>query len=249
MTVTKTTVDIFLIGYGFKLRKKNAMATTEISKAAQSALVAVQQARPLPTAKHWNNGQLAERNISRAWVEKNPTYSDLERRYNPVNWSYVSREPDKAYTAECPALGALADIYGKDEVAEAWIDTHLTAMFLSSGSKDSDMSSTISAFAASFAQQVRGFKLTELMLFFNNYKAGRYDDSYALFNPTRIGWCFFHKFLPERSAALTRIENERLNRIREQHYANIASGKAMSLTEWQAYKRTHQQQQAEDSHE
>ncbi len=218
------------------------MATTQLDKAVQSALAAI-PTRAMPTALHWNNTQLAERNISRAWVEKNPTYSDLERRYAPTNWSYVSRDPDKAYLAECPSLGALADIYGKEEVATAWIDTHVTAMFLASGSKDADMGPSISAFAESFAQKVRPYKLTELMLFFNNYKAGMYDDSFALFNPTRIGWCFFHKFLPERAATLARLEKERLNREREKHYEDIASGKAMSYTEWQAYKRKHSQQQ------
>ena len=70
-----------------------------------------------------------------------------------------------------------------------------------------------------FAQEVRQYKLSELMLFFARYKAGRYDNSYSSFDTKRIGNAFFKEFLPQRNAeldmAIRKHEQEESLRRRE----------------------------------
>lgn len=183
--------------------------------------------------------QLAEKAISREWVVKNPEYSDMEKRYSPANWAYVARNEREAYTAECPALGALPDLYGFSDACAMWIDTQLTAMFLSSGSRDATLGESITMFARSFAEQVRPYKLTELMLFFSKYRAGMWDESYIQFSPKRIGNCFFGKFIPERNRMLARIENEAQRERTESFWNDVKSGKLLTDVEWRTFKPWH----------
>lgn len=171
---------------------------------------------------------------------KNPEYTDMEKRYSPANWAYVARDERKAYTAECPALGALPDLYGFRDACAMWIDTQLTSMFLTSGSKDPTLGESITLFARSFAEQVRPYKLTELMLFFSKYRAGMYDESYIQFSPKRIGNCFFSKFLPERNRMLARIENEAQRERTEAFWDDVKSGNLLTEDEWHTFRPWHQ---------
>ena len=92
-----------------------------------------------------------------------------------------------------------------------WMYNQISALFGASSSKDAAQVNGIGIFSENFAREARGYKLSELMLFFGRYKAGRYDDSYSAFDTRRIGNAFFHGFLPHR-----RQELEALERITQQ---------------------------------
>ena len=229
ITTTTTSEGISSIGCASLSKKKTDMEfNLTIGQGAER--------RQMPMCVQSTTTQLAERGISKAWLAKNQTFSALEARYSPKYWAYVAARPEEACTAECPALGALKDIYGEPGAAASWIDTQLTTLFLSSGCKDEGLASGISVFASSFAASAAPYKLTELMLFFSNYKAGKYDDSFAMFNPQRIGNCFFRKFLPERNAYIAKAEDEKRLAETEAMYRRIAEGKTMGYNEWQRYK-------------
>lgn len=85
------------------------------------------------------------------------------------------------------------------------------ALFGSSSSKDVGVVDGIKIFAQSFASQVKVYKLSELMLFFSRYKAGRYDNSFSQFDARRIGNAFFKEFIPERSNEIDSFERKRIN--------------------------------------
>ena len=84
----------------------------------------------------------------------------------------------------------------------------VTGLFGASSSREKGNADGIHVFCEAFAAQVNGFKLSELMLFFARYKAGRYDNSYASFDARRIGNAFFKEFIPERNNELDRISRE-----------------------------------------
>lgn len=94
----------------------------------------------------------------------------------------------------------------------------VTGLFGASSSREKGNADGIHVFSEAFAAQVKGFKLSELMLFFARYKAGRYDNSYASFDARRIGNAFFKEFVNERNAELDRInrnaEQERIDKRR-----------------------------------
>ena len=93
-------------------------------------------------------------------------------------------------------------------MAEKWVYMQIMALYGSSSNTDKGMVDGIRLFAASFSQEAALYKLSELMLFFARYKAGKYDNSYASFDTKRIGNAFFKEFLPQRQIELDRITKE-----------------------------------------
>lgn len=134
--------------------------------------------------------------------------SDVERQFSPTHWGYSAGHPDRAYMAECPTLMQYDALYGEGASAY-WVETQVTALFGASPTRETGLADGIRTFSAAFAAEVRTFKLSELMLFFARYKAGRYDNSYSAFDSRRIGNAFFHEFVKERNIELDRITKER----------------------------------------
>lgn len=107
--------------------------------------------------------------------------------------------------ASCPTLAAYDRIYGEG-CAEDWICMQITVLFAASSSREKGLADGIRLFSSAFAGEVRQYKLSELMLFFARYKAGKYDNSYASFDAKRIGNAFFKEFLRERVHEIDRCE-------------------------------------------
>lgn len=140
---------------------------------------------------------------------------DVMSIYSPKQWGYVMMNKEKAYSCQCPTVSDVSLAYGP-QIASQWISIQVAALFIASASRDEGMADSIKLFSESFAVEVGNFKLTELMLFFSRYRAGRYDGSYTQFDPHRIGYCFFKEFIPERSIELDRIIREEEQRKIEQ---------------------------------
>lgn len=140
-------------------------------------------------------------NESKTFLARFPTRGDVERAYNPQHWEYALTNPTKAYMASCPTLAKYDAIYGKGASSD-WIYIQVLALYGSSSSRDKALVDGIGLFSATFAQEARTYKLSELMLFFARYKAGRYDNSYSSFDTKRIGNAFFKEFLPQRNAEM-----------------------------------------------
>lgn len=138
------------------------------------------------------------------WQTRYPTHSDVELAYSPQLWSRASSLPEKAYTADCPTLAQYAITHGS-QAPVRWLHIQLLALYGSSSNTDQGIADGIPLFAATFAREVRSYKLSEILLFFARYKAGRYDSSYYSFDTRRIGNAFFREFLPERQRELDHI--------------------------------------------
>lgn len=143
----------------------------------------------------------------KAWINKFPSKEQIGRAYSPTFWSYTLEHIKEAYMADCPTLMQLAQSHG-DMIPQWWIHLQVMALYGSSSSSDKGIVDGIPIFAASFAREVSTFKLSELMIFFARYKAGKYDNSYHTFDTRRIGNAFFKEFLPQRQIELDRIIKE-----------------------------------------
>lgn len=130
--------------------------------------------------------------------------SDVEISFSPMHWGYVINHAERAYQAACPTVSDYSEKFGI-EYASLWIHAHILALYGSSSNRDKNVADGIKLFCDSFAAQVKGYKLSELMLFFARYKSGRYDNSYSSFDARRIGNAFFKEFLPERNRELDAI--------------------------------------------
>lgn len=130
--------------------------------------------------------------------------------------------------ADCPTLLDYGSIYGS-ECPSDWIYLQVLALYGSSGNKDKGIADGIRLFAQSFAQEVRTFKISELMLFFARYKAGKYDNSYSSFDAKRIGNAFFTEFVKERNRELDRINREKTQtEIEERRFTPPAGYSSLS---------------------
>lgn len=158
----------------------------------------------------YNNSLTAVQEREKNWLARWITHSDIERQFSPLKWGYTVANAERAYEADCPTLLTYDKLYGNG-VASDWIHIQVLGLFGSSSCKDIGVVDGIELFAQSFSQEVKNFKLSELMLFFARYKAGRYDNSYSSFDAKRIGNAFFHEFVRERN-----IELDRINRKKEQ---------------------------------
>lgn len=139
-------------------------------------------------------------------------------------WAELHATPSRAYNANCPTLKELAMLYdypikisnnSADDItnlAEYWVRMQLVYLFTNSSCKDASLAKTIEPFARSFASEAKDFKLTELMLFFSYYMAGKLndDDSYVTFSTKRIGDAF-RKFRQVRDKQLLSLEREACN--------------------------------------
>lgn len=132
-------------------------------------------------------------------------HSDVSKIYSPANWAYVLNNVEKAYMADCPTLYDVFELFSR-EIGELWIMQHVLALYGSSSCKERGAVDGIKIFSQIFASQVKAYKLTELMLFFARYKAGKYDASFSSFDTRRIGSAFFREFLPERRNEITVIK-------------------------------------------
>lgn len=141
------------------------------------------------------------------WVKKYPTPSQIEQTFSPMQWTFATENPERAYLSDCPSVKQYSLTFG-EKVAEKWIYMQIMALYGSSSNTDRGVADGIRLFAASFAKETAPYKLSELMLFFARYKAGRYDNSYYSFDTRRIGNAFFKEFLPERQRELDRITKE-----------------------------------------
>lgn len=99
--------------------------------------------------------------------------------------------------ANSPTLYEIEAMYGEGSSTD-WVLIQIMALFGASSSKDKEMVNSIAFFSESFAAETQKYKLSELMLFFGRYKAGKYDNSYQSFDTKRIGNAFFKEFLLQR---------------------------------------------------
>jgi hypothetical protein len=148
------------------------------------------------------------------WITKWKDRFEIEKTFSPANWGYVALSPRKAYGADVPSLVNTNKVYGPG-VAQHWLQTQITGLFLLSPSSDAKAAERAGAFAEVFYPEVRAFKLSELMLFFARYAAGKYDKSFTLFSPHRIGNAFFTEFLPDRKQELQAFEHDKEEANRE----------------------------------
>lgn len=150
--------------------------------------------------------------------------------YSPANWKFLPKLGVEAYYRECPSLGSLSELYGRDNAAEVWMCVQVSAIFITSGS-ESDASGEIDAFCTQFAATCGMYKLTELMLFFSRYKAGMYGKSFARFSSRDIGQAFHNEFLPHRRAEMEKAEMQR-SAIRASERYNPEEHGGMSSLEY-----------------
>lgn len=133
------------------------------------------------------------------------------RDYKPDAQSVLCDDRDLCFFGEFPTIAKIGARWGRS-TASAWLVPQLANLSEFCGCKNKISPEQLKECAMLIAQNYFFLKVTELMLFFNRFKQGRYGHFYGSVDPLVI-MTALQDFMRERNDAIFDHESE-LNRRR-----------------------------------
>lgn len=130
--------------------------------------------------------QLSTTSCSTVPAERFGSRDELLERYKPENqagWCMKHRE--RMFTGKAPRLREVAESYG-DGPAMAWLSKQLQDLSEFSGAQSKLTPQQILQLSGLILSEYGHYKLTELMVFFHDYKTGRFGSFYGAVDPLAI---------------------------------------------------------------
>lgn len=112
----------------------------------------------------------------------------------------------RAFCGRAPSLSLLAEAFG-DDARDSWLDIQLTELAAFAGCRDKLSDHQIRSLIDVMAHEWGYLKVTELMYFFRQFKAGAYGKFYGAVDPMAIT-CALKDFGQERRDILQRLEHQ-----------------------------------------
>lgn len=106
-------------------------------------------------------------------------------RFNPESQIEFTRDEERAYFGQFPSLTDVAVTFGRN-IAEIWIEIQLNDLSEFSGCKGKMTTETIEQLALMIYTDYSAYRLSELMLFFQQFKRGEYGRFYGTVDPMII---------------------------------------------------------------
>ena len=161
-------------------------------------------------------------------------YGDLDnclQIFNPDNQTTLAkRHNDSWIAADVPTLALLNQTYGKTASVQ-WLVVQIYNLSEFCGCKDKLSTAQIHELSRIIDTSYYHLKLTELMMFFFNFKMGKYGKFYGAVDPMVIT-CALREFMDERNSRIDQVENERRRKQEEKEMKN-----AVSYEEYQKMKK------------
>lgn len=152
-------------------------------------------------------------------------YGDLDnclQIFNPDNQATLAnRHNDSWITADVPTLALLNQTYGKTASVQ-WLVVQIYNLSEFCGCKDKLSTAQIHELSRIIDTSYYHLKLTELMMFFFNFKMGKYGKFYGAVDPMVIT-CALREFMDERNSRIDQVENERRRKQEEKEMKNAVS--------------------------
>lgn len=157
------------------------------------------------------------------------------KRFNPGVQRYCAANIDRCFTGDAPSLWQVRKAYGGDAL-DSWLDIQLTDLVNFCGVKGKeDFSRITDAVVAVVADNFGYLKLSELMLFFNQFKAGMYGRFYGSVDPMVITEAL-QSFLEFRAQHLRIIHRKQETECRLKRESERAEqerrGELLTAEEW-----------------
>lgn len=126
--------------------------------------------------------------------------------YSVSQQTEICKDKDNCFFGNAPTLGKLNREFDK-EAATAWLIPQITELAIYSNSQKEMNDYLVEECANIIASEYYYLKLTELMLFFHNFKAGRYGVFYGSVSPLVIT-VSLQTFLKDRDDAIFHHESK-----------------------------------------
>ena len=133
--------------------------------------------------------------------------------FNPSNQEEFVQAREQCFFGTAPTLGELNASYGK-EMAKAWLIPQLFDLSEFCGCKGKITEAQMEQTAGMLAQQYHYIKVTEWMVFFYNFKMGKYGKFYGKVDPMVITTAM-PAFLNERAHEIEAKEDAKRKAERE----------------------------------
>lgn len=145
-------------------------------------------------------------------------------KYNPDFLQKERLSIDDCHFGDYPTLAEL-DKQFNGRFSAAWLMAHLHDLSEYCGCRDKLAGQPLRQCASIIASEYYYLKVTELMLFFNRFKLGRYGRFYGSVDPLVITTSL-QTFVDERLVALRKHESEQRDREMEEWRKNAVSYEA-----------------------
>lgn len=167
--------------------------------------------------------------------------NDIIKRYGNAAQFAITFNPDlqikcaqnieRTFTGNAPTIGALKTAYSENQV-RVWVLAQLENLNSFSGAKNKMNPQQMMMLSDIILTDYFYLKASELLLFFHQFKSGKYGELYGSVDPLRVSNALL-EFAEYRREELFRIESaierERRRVEEEQRFAN-----ALTYEEWQA---------------
>ena len=134
------------------------------------------------------------------------------QRVNPSTQMAFARRPEMAISGDYPSLAELNAAYGKD-MDVAWLALEVNDIAAFTGARGLAEGQQ-EQLARMIAVEQPAMKVTELMLFFHRFKAGKYGRFYGNVDPMVV-MTALQEFLRERNELLVRTADQRAEQWRQ----------------------------------
>lgn len=94
---------------------------------------------------------------------------------------YVTKHLDKCFTGEAPSVKRLEATFGED-TAIVWLNIQLTDLAIYAGIKEKPSIEVLNRLSEVIIANYHYLKVTEFMVFFQRFKAGKYGSFYGTFD-------------------------------------------------------------------
>lgn len=163
-------------------------------------------------------------------IERYGSGADFLKTFNPAMQYRYCADVGRCFTGHAPSLGLLKQAYG-GHIAESWLEIQLRDLSEFSGCKDKLSLRQIEDTAKVIIAEFDYLKVSELMLFFVQFKAGRYGRFYGAVDGLVITQAL-QEFCAYRRDELERHRRQQEKEAREKQRALWAQD-SMNFDEWQ----------------
>lgn len=150
-------------------------------------------------------------------VERYGTSEQLLQRFRPeLQHGWCMKFRSRMFTGDAPMLREVADGFG-DGTAMAWVSKQLQDLSEFSGAQQKLSPQQVLQLCGLILSEYGHYKLTELMVFFHDYKTGRFGTFYGAVDPLTIMKSLreFWKVQGEEMTKYHQIQHEREMEVRE----------------------------------
>lgn len=162
----------------------------------------------LPTVSWSSTPQQQLQNLKRRGeivIRRFGSDNDFKLKVSPDTQASFGANPEAAITGDYPTLADINTAYGEGFAAE-WLMPHIANLALYTGAKNLTVEQELEL-SRIIASSYGYLKITELLLFFFRFKAGRYGHFYGSVDPMVIT-CAMQDFMAERNDILRNHERE-----------------------------------------